>query len=1022
MNIGTRGLLAALLLIGALVTTAHAVDPPHTGVAGFTCSTCHTTHATLGTTGYNNMCLNCHRPGIPRGGSRPFTPADMANPFGTFTGARSGVLYQTSHAWQGADTVLQAGALSAQDPSLAASKAVGMLTCTRCHDPHINTNRPYLRIANDRDQLCLDCHRVRNTASHIGGTHPVNVDYAAAAGRRPAEFHPVPINASPANPTAAMRLVNGVVLCSTCHGIHYADSNSATFDNHSGYGRLKPSDGYLLRTDLHGASASAPNICTNCHKKPNHSGKGQNVQCADCHGGHVDVADGSVPNVFLVNRYVNVSTSSGAVRNRPVFLQYTAAARRVYKNAAGTGICQACHVVPTGGNYPAEHALPTATAVECAGCHSHGNVSGAFTAAGGSCNSCHGYPPTANTVGGPDGMAAGYVSAGVSEAATPHRRHAGGGADYAYACDQCHRGNSHITGTFQDVFRSPAGTIAATAGAVPAYNAATRTCATVYCHSDGAPRNSSLVPVMTARAVPAWPTGAGKVAGCASCHAAAPATNVHGVHLAKGYGCVLCHAATVSDNTTISDRSRHADGVKTVAFATGNPLAAGTVWNAATAGCTASKCHSRGTAGNTGAPLIAPVWTNPATGKCGSCHAASPAIAATSAQVIATGLHTSHLSGAWGARLGTALTACQACHDYTTAKHVNGSVDLLASACATCHPQGALWGSTARLACTGCHAATPSVIGGVAAPYKANFTTRGHGQTAAVYNASRTCESCHDAGGAHISGVLGDSMRLTLANDNGQCASCHNDAARVPTASRRNLVSHVTAKGGAPTSLCASCHDVHGTTNLAMIRTTINGKAVTFGNLSTGFVKTVAPFDGLCQVCHTATAHFRAGQALDGHPTKNCLSCHSHQGSYAFQPVGGGACDSCHGYPPVPTGFASGTGNYAGGKTESYPGGGGAHVIGRHVPKTAVPAEGWANCTACHGNGSLTPATHTMVMPVTPSKVSVDVSDRYKFNHTLPLGAPQYSGKLLDGGANATGSCFNVKCHFKPSRKWSTTK
>ena len=76
----------------------------------------------------------------------------------------------------------------------------------------------------------------------------------------------------------------------------------------------------------------------------------------------------------------------------------------------------------------------------------------------------------------------------------------------------------------------------------------------------------------------------------------------------------------------------------------------------------------------------------------------------------------------------------------------------------------------------------------------------------------------------------------------------------------------------------------------------------------------------------------------------------------------------------------------------------------------------------CHGNGSTSPATHTMVLPVTPSKITIDPADRYKFNPDISLGATQYSGLLLDGGANATGSCYNMKCHFKPSKKWSPLK
>jgi hypothetical protein len=97
-------------------------------------------------------------------------------------------------------------------------------------------------------------------------------------------------------------------------------------------------------------------------------------------------------------------------------------------------------------------------------------------------------------------------------------------------------------------------------------------------------------------------------------------------------------------------------------------------------------------------------------------------------------------------------------------------------------------------------------------------------------------------------------------------------------------------------------------------------------------------------------------------------------------------------------------------------------MVAAHIKKTAKPSEGWANCTKCHSNGTINPATHTMVLPVTPSKITVDVDNHYKFNASLPLGPTQYNGLLVDGGANITGSCSNVSCHIKPSKKWSTVK
>jgi predicted CxxxxCH...CXXCH cytochrome family protein len=1005
-----RVLVIALLAAVAVMEphwAALAADPPHDISNGYSCSNCHTVHLSLGSGGYNNICLNCHRPGDPKAGGLPFTPADAANPFKTFTSALPGKMYQTSHNWNGSDNVPAAGALPPLNPSLNGLMTSGTIACSRCHNQHSEAIRPFLRIANDRDQLCLDCHRVRNSTNHMTGTHPVNFNYTSASSAvkaKPAAYYNPPQNVNPGNPTSAMKLVGGTVLCTTCHGVHYTDSSSITFHNHSGYSKLLPSSGYLLRTDLRGMSADALNICTNCHVKRAHNGRRQNVQCTDCHGAHVDTADGTAPNIWLVRRYMNVSSAAGAVRNKPVFFQYTS---RPYKSADGTGVCQACHAVPTGPSFPAQHSLTTAYASTCNVCHSHDNPLGSFSASAGSCTACHGDPPQQNVAGGPSGYAANYASQSsfTDESRTPHVSHAGG-APYSYGCPQCHQGNSHMRGTFQDVFLDKTGLIA---GASATYDPATRSCASVYCHSNGAPRNGTV-----AYKSVSWPNGKGTLIGsageCAQCHEARPTTNAHSKHLSKGYGCVTCHAATVSSDTVISDRARHADGVKSVSFNPVDPLATGTIWTDTAATCTTSACHGDGRGG---VPVITPNWLNSATGACGSCHAAAPA----------TFAHGTHFSGTYGPKFGTAAPgSCQNCHAYTTdtaATHVNGKVDIVfASDCTPCHPTGSgtVWTSTTRLACLSCHSAIPSVINGISAPYKAAFSSSGHG----VY--ATACTDCHDQSSAHISTALGTYMRLGTydTNINGLCNTCHTDPTKVITPSRLNVTTHVLTLGGGPAGACTLCHDPHGTTNLSMVKTTINGTAIAFTNTSSGFVKTTAPYNGLCQVCHTQTTHYRSGAAPDVHPTKFCLSCHSHKGTFAFQPSGN--CNSCHGYPPVPAGFVGRHGNYSSARMEDYSGGGGAHTIARHLKPTAMPSEGWANCAVCHSNGVASPATHTMVLPVTPSKITIDLVDRLKFNADLPLGSGQYSGVLRDGGANATGSCSNVKCHFKPSKKWSPVK
>jgi trimeric autotransporter adhesin len=399
---------------------------------------------------------------------------------------------------------------------------------------------------------------------------------------------------------------------------------------------------------------------------------------------------------------------------------------------------------------------------------------------------------------------------------------------------------------------------------------------------------------------------------------------------------------------------------------------------------------------------------------CTTCHGGTAA----TAEPMATNAHLTHLTGACGPGffLGSDSSSCQACHLYSSATHMNGSVDTIAgggSACQGCHA-GAVpsWTSASRLDCTTCHAATPAVLpNGVAAPFKANFFTTGHGRFAA----SNQCTVCHDPDSRHISGSLGSYTRLRLLNDNNLCASCHDDAGKVGV-DFRNMVTHRDLA-------CIACHDTHGTTNPAMLHSSINSATITITDLSAGLIDATTN-RGLCQVCHTTTNHYRAGVPESNHYTSGCLGCHPHKSAEgAFQPAGGGSCDSCHGYPPAPRNPAVAfgtTGAWVNARFEDYSGGGGAHLVAQHVSPNAKPSEGWVNCTVCHNGGNLVNAPyHKMITPVAThiSNVHIQVDLNYQFSEGFTI----YTGaRLVDAPArNETGSCFNISCHMTASPRWS---
>ncbi|SNB47719.1 CxxxxCH/CxxCH domain-containing protein [Geobacter sp. DSM 9736] len=119
-----------------------------------------------------------------------------------------------------------------------------------------------------------------------------------------------------------------------------------------------------------------------------------------------------------------------------------------------------------------------------------------------------------------------------------------------------------------------------------------------------------------------------------------------------------------------------------------------------------------------------------------------------------------------------------------------------------------------------------------------------------------------------------------------------------------------TWKGG---KFCWDCHDPHGDGNIYMIQnqvaTSTDGTfgiprsraTVVFTQKQSGldYAKINAPYNGICNVCHsTGSQHYRADGG-DGHNAgRVCTSCHEHR--FTDSHADGQACTTCHRDKPVP--------------------------------------------------------------------------------------------------------------------------
>lgn len=237
-----------------------------------------------------------------------------------------------------------------------------------------------------------------------------------------------------------------------------------------------------------------------------------------------------------------------------------------YAANRGLASCQGCHGAALDG-------VGGSTTVACTTCHGAG-----FT---NRCTACHG--GVANATGAPPKATWGGASDPLRVGA--HTKHVTGGAIGApIACGVCHVvptdafAPGHLGNPYAEVEFTG---IAASSGAAPAWDRATGSCSTTYCHGTFSGvyeytfwEEPKQFPYTRLGGTPAW---TGDPLTCTACHANPPTDGPW--HAGHDGGCNTCHPDVDSAGTAIVDRTKHVNGVIDIQ------------WNPAAGGVNCGWCH-----------------------------------------------------------------------------------------------------------------------------------------------------------------------------------------------------------------------------------------------------------------------------------------------------------------------------------------------------------------------------------------------------------------------------------------------
>lgn len=244
-----------ILNLFLLSSVSYALDPPHDSTFSIDCRDCHTLHKAPGlnlVSSWGNwyLCVSCHSPGN-LASNYPLSFGDQAIPYNR----------GHSHRWYAYANNTTYQTLEPLNPNLSVRVKNGKIMCSTCHDQHSQSNAPFdpssppsgsgrhfQRIPNDLNQMCLDCHRLRNitdVTTYTGSklSHPVGVVYdpGVSDNLNPAirdvngafQSGPRFKNNGPGDSNVTNNLIldfSENVNCMSCHWVTYTDDHPGTID------------------------------------------------------------------------------------------------------------------------------------------------------------------------------------------------------------------------------------------------------------------------------------------------------------------------------------------------------------------------------------------------------------------------------------------------------------------------------------------------------------------------------------------------------------------------------------------------------------------------------------------------------------------------------------------------------------------------------------------------------------------------------------------------------------------------